>query len=589
MLNKTSTITAILLAFSLNGNAQQDNPKLHQLFDVYYKESNVLSPLSATFNGVEGYNDLFPANDAAQLKKYHSFYASNLSKLQNFSKNDLNKDDKIGYEILENDLKTALLIEKYHPEYMPITQVWNIPSYIAMFGSGTSAQPFQTVKDYDNWLKRCKAYVRWTDVSIENMRKGIKEGYVLPKSLVLKTIPQLQDLAKNDENSSFYNPLKNFPKNFSEVDKARLTQAFKESIPKLVMASNQKLASFFQDEYLPKARLTSGINALPNGAEMYKDYIFSKTTIHKDPEEVYQLGLLEVARITAEMEKIKNQIGFKGTLPELFEFMKTDKQFMPFKTDKEVLDAYQTIYATIKLNLPKYFGMMPKTPFEIRKTEDFRAASAFAEYISGDLPSKRPGIFYVPILDPTKTNITNNDIEALFLHEAIPGHHFQFSIQHENTSVPEFRQKYRNGAFAEGWGLYTESLGKDLGLYTTPYHQLGALGSEIHRAIRLVVDTGLHTGKMTREQAIAYNMQHEPISEKSATSEIERYMAMPGQALSYKIGQLKILELRDKYKKQLGDKFSIRDFHDTILKGGAMPLTVFEDYMDDWAKSDTSN
>jgi uncharacterized protein (DUF885 family) len=585
MLNKTSTITAILLAFSLNGKSQQDNPKLHQLFDVYYKESNVLSPLGATFNGINDYNDLLFADDETYLKKIHDFYTKYLNQLQSFDSASLNKEDKISFQIMENDLKTALLGEKYHSEYMPINQMGSIPMLMAMFGSGTSAQPFKTPKDYDNWLKRCKAFTIWTDVAIENMRKGIKEGYVLPKSLVVKIIPQLQALVKNEENSSFYEPLKNFPKDFSEKDKKRLTKDFKETFPTTIFGSMQKLATFFQNEYLPKARLTSGINALPNGKEMYKDCILVTTTTHKDPEEVYQLGLSEVARITGEMEKIKNQIGFKGTLPELFEFMKTDKQFMPFKTDKEVLDAYETIYATIKPNLSKYFGMTPKTPFEIRKTEDYRAASAAAQYFPGDLPSKRPGIFYVPILDPTKINITNNDMEALFMHEAIPGHHFQISIQYENTSIPEFRQKYGNSAFVEGWALYTESLGKDFGLYTNPYHQLGALGMEIHRAIRLVVDAGLHTGKMDREEAIKYNIQHEPISEELATSEIERYMAWPGQAISYKIGQLKILQLRDKYKKQLGDKFSIRDFHDTILKGGAMPLTVFEDYMDDWAKS----
>jgi uncharacterized protein (DUF885 family) len=583
---KTSIILIALLSFSIESNAQQKNSKLHQLFDTYYKESNVLSPLNATFNGVEEYNDQLPADDAAQLQKIHSFYSNYLSQLQSFAKNSLNKEDKISYEILENDLKTALLLEKYHAEYMPITQLLGIPMYLAILGSGTSAQPFKTVKDYEDWLKRCRAFSRWTDVAIENMRTGIKEGYVLPKSLVVKLIPQLQNLVKNDENSTFYGPLKNFPKGFSENDKKRLIKEFKESIPKNVITSNQKLLTFFQNEYLPKARLTSGINVLPNGTAMYKDYIFSNTTTHKDPEEVYQLGLSEVTRITSEMEKIKTSIGFKGTLKELFGFMKTDKQFMLFKTEKEVLDAYQTIYATIKPNLPKYFGIIPKTPFEVRKTEDFRAASsAPAEYYPGNLATKRPGIFYVTILDPAKVNVTNMDMEALFLHEAIPGHHFQMSIQDENTSFPDFRQKSWNSAFVEGWALYTESLGKDLGVYTNPYHQLGALSMEMHRAIRLVTDAGLHTGKMSREEAIRYMLDNEPISEQDATAEIERYMSIPGQALSYKIGQLKILELRDKYKKQLGDKFSIRDFHDAILKGGSMPLTVFENYMDDWAKN----
>jgi len=585
MIKRTSTIIAIACLFSLNIYGQQNNPRLHQLFADYYKESNLLNPINATFSGINDYNDLFPADDEEHLKKVHSFYSNYLSLLEGFPKKSLNREDKISYEILENDLKTALLLEKFHAEYIPITQFWNAPSFIAMLGSGTSAQPFKTVKDYDNWLKRCKAYSYWTNVAISNMRKGIKSGYVLPKSLVIKIIPQIRTLAKNEDNSTFYEPIKNFPKDFSESDKSRLTKAFKETIPNNIFASNQKLEVFFQNEYLPKARSTSGINALPNGTEMYKDYIFANTTTRKDPKEVYQLGLSEVARITTEMEKIKNQVKFKGTLPEFFEFMKTDKQFYPFKTDKEVLDAYRKVYDKIKPNIPKYFGITPKTLFEIRKTEDFRAGSASPEYFPGDLPTNRPGIFYVPILDPTKINITNMDMEAVFLHEAIPGHHFQFSLQSENKSVPEFRQKYWSSAFGEGWALYTESLGKDLGLYTDPFHQLGVLGAEMHRAIRLVVDAGLHTGKMNREEAIKYMVDNEPISEQFATAEIERYMAMPAQALSYKTGQLKILELRDRYKHMLGDKFSIRDFHDAILKGGAMPLTVLDNYMDDWAKS----
>lgn len=582
MKNKLALLSTVIVSCM---SAQQKNIKLHQIFDQYYKESNVLSPLSATFNGIDGYNDQLPAYDENQLKKIHDFYIKYTNLLKPFENEDLNKEDRISLAILENDLQIALKTEKYHEEYMPINQMGGIPTYMALLGSGSSAQPFKTVKDYENWLKRCQAFSRWTDVSIQNMQKGIKAGVVLPKSLVMKIISQLQKLAKNDDQSSFYEPIKNFPKDFSKEEQDRLSKNFKDVLAKNIFSSLQKLADFFQNEYLPKARSSSGINVFPNGKEMYKDYIFSMVTIDKDPEEVYRLGLSEVSRITEEMEKIKKSIGFKGSLPELFEFMKTDKQFMPFKIDKEVLEAYQDVYDKIKPNLSKYFGITPKTPFEIRKTEEFRAASASPQYFPGNLQTHRPGIFYAPILDPTKINITNMDMESVFLHEAIPGHHYQISIQYENTSVPEFRQKYMNGAFVEGWALYTESLGKDLGVYTNPYHQLGALGTEMHRAIRLVVDSGLHTGKMTREDAIKYMMDNEPVSEQFATAEIERYMANPAQALSYKIGELKIRELHDKYKVQLGSKFSIKDFHDTILKGGAMPLTVFENYMDDWAKS----
>ncbi|PZP51018.1 MAG: DUF885 domain-containing protein [Pseudopedobacter saltans] len=579
----------LILAFIFTGftstSAQQNNAELNQILNDYQKEYYSFSPLDATFDGETGYNDLLLADDLSHLQKMHKFYLKYLALLDQFDAKKLSKEDKISADILRDNLNNFLLAEKYHSEYMPMNQFSNLPMYMAIFGSGSSAQPFKTVKDYEDWMKRCKAFVRWTDVAIENMKKGMKEGYTIPKVLVEKLIPQLQKLAKNADESSFYVPLKNLPTTFSEREKIKITKEFKETISSTIFPSLQKLTDFVQKVYLPNARLTSGINALPNGKAMYKDFIQISTTTSKDPEEVYQLGLSEVVRITTEMEKIKNQIGFKGSLSQLFEFMKTDKQFYPFKTDQEVLDAYQSVYDKIKPKLPDYFGIQPKTPFEIKKTESFRAASAAPQYFAGDLATNRPGIFYVPILDPTKINITNMDMEAVFLHEAIPGHHFQISLQYENTNFPKFRQKYLNNAFAEGWALYTESLGKDLGVYTNPYHQLGALGAEMHRAIRLVVDAGLHTGKMTREDAIKYMLDHEPVSEQFATAEIERYMAIPGQALGYKIGQLKILELRDKYKKQLGEKFNIRDFHDQILKGGAMPLTVFENYMNDWANN----
>lgn len=582
---KTKLIFLILSFLRLPGlmYAQQDNVKLHELFDRYYKELNALNPLDATFNGVNDYNDQLPADDEAQLSKTHVFYTNYLKELHAFEKAALNSEDKISYAIMESDLQTTLKLEKYHAEYMPINQMYNIPMFLAIFGSGTSSQPFNTIKDYNNWLKRCKAFSTWTNVAITNMRKGIRIGMVLPKALVIKIIPQFLELAKNDSLSSFYLPIKNFPASFSENDKKNLSVAFKEVIPKNIFASMQKLATFLQTEYLRKSRLTSGINALPNGKEMYKDYILAYATVNIDPEELYKTGLSEVARITSEMEKIKASVNFTGSLAALFDFMKTDSRFMPFKTDKDVLDAYQHIYDKIKPQLSKYFGIQPKLSFEIRKVEDFRAASAPPQYFRGDVLSNRPGVFYIPILDPQKVNATNIEMESVFLHEAIPGHHFQISLQYENNTLPAFRQKYGNSAFVEGWGLYAESLGKELGVLTDPYHQIGALGAEMHRAIRLVVDAGLHTGKMTREEAIKYSLQHEPISEEVATLEIERYMALPAQALSYKVGELKIKELRDKYKKQLGNIFNLRDFHDAILKSGAMPLTVFENYMDEWA------
>jgi uncharacterized protein (DUF885 family) len=282
------------------------------------------------------------------------------------------------------------------------------------------------------------------------------------------------------------------------------------------------------------------------------------------------------------MDSVKNAVGFKGDLAAFFEYMKTDKKFMPYKTPGEVLAAFHKIHATMQPNLDKMFNHVPKTPFEIRQTEAFRAASASAEYNQGTPDGKRPGIFYVPILDATKFNTTSG-MESLFLHEAIPGHHYQISLQQEDTTLPKFRRFGGQNAYVEGWALYCESLGKELGLFTDPYQYMGALGDEIHRAIRLVVDVAIHEKGMTREEAIKYMMDNEAINEQGATAEIERYMAIPGQALGYKIGALKIRELRTKYEKELGDKFKIASFHDEVLKDGSMPLDLLEKKMDEWA------
>jgi uncharacterized protein (DUF885 family) len=283
------------------------------------------------------------------------------------------------------------------------------------------------------------------------------------------------------------------------------------------------------------------------------------------------------------MENTKKKAGFNGDLNSFFEFMKTNKKFKPYKTPEDVLNAFRSIQARIEPNLKKMFGRTPRTPFEIRQTEAFRAASASAEYNQGLADGSRPGIFYVPILDASQFNITSG-MESLYLHEAIPGHHYQISLQQENESLPKFRRYSWYGAMGEGWALYCESLGKELGLYTDPYQYMGALGDEIHRAIRLVVDVGMHLKKMTREEAIKYMIENEAITEQGATAEIERYMAIPAQALSYKTGALKIMELRKKYEAQSGDKFNLAAFHDELLKDGVMPLDVMESKMDTWAR-----
>ncbi len=588
MRQQYNLLLLLILASASNatfGQSTAANEKLYQLFDHYHEESLKLFPISATYQGDNRYNDQLPNSATVEYRNsVADFYSKYQRALQQFDRTKLNEQDRISYDILMDITSRELGLSKFHPEYFPITQMYSLSSTVAQLGSGTGAQPFKTVKDYENWLKRIDGFVLWADSAITNMRKGIKTGYVLPKAAVVKIIPQIESLGQRDSSKSvFYGPVRKFPDVISPEERVRLKNEYHASISSKLVPALQRLKEFFSAEYLPASRATSGINALPNGEEMYRFYLYYYTSTKTSPEEVYQTGLKEVKRIRAEMEKVKQSIGFKGSLNDLFKFMQEDKRFMPFKTEEEVLNAYRSIMVKIEPHVKNLFGVFPKTPFEIRKTEAFRAGSAPPQYVSGSTDATRPGIFYVPIVDATKINTTGWAMEAVFLHEAIPGHHYQISLQKENTTLPEFRKHTVNTAYAEGWALYTESLGSQLGCYTDPYQKLGALGTEIHRAIRLVVDAALHTGKMTREQAIQYMMENESLAEHDVVLEIERYMVMPGQATSYKTGELKIKALRDKYQKQLGSRFNLREFHDTLLIGGAMPLDALERYMDAWA------
>jgi len=583
-----------ITALSACKHKPEPNKDLAKLFDNYYENKLKLYPLEATLIGDSSHNDALQ-NDgsAAFLKQAHDFFASYRDSLKTFKRDDLDDEDKLSYDIFSYKMNIALegfnkhvyfdALNFAHPADIPFNQMVATPLMIGQWGSGTAAQPFKTVKDYDNWLKRLSDFQVWADTAIGNMNKGIKEGIVLPKSIVVKMIPEMQAMVvATPQKSLFYGPINLLPKSFSDADKKRLTDDYVKAITTVVIPTYKKLGDYLKNDYLPHARTTSGMSALPGGADMYAYMVKQNTTTDKPSEEIYQLGLSEVARITKEMDSIKNKVGFKGDMKAFFEYMKTDPKFMPYKTPKDVLDAFEAIHKRMEPNLKKLFTSVPKTPFEIRQTEAFRAASASAEYNNGSADGKRPGIFYVPILDATKFNTTSG-MESLFLHEAIPGHHYQISLAQENTSLPKFRRFEVDNAYAEGYALYCESLGKELGLFTDPYQHMGALGDEIHRAIRLVVDVAIHTKNMSREEAIKYMMDHEAIDEQGATAEIERYMTNPGQALGYKIGALKIRELRSKYEKQLGSKFNIAEFHNQLLKDGSMPLAVLESKLDAWA------
>ncbi|QNS40917.1 DUF885 domain-containing protein [Chryseobacterium manosquense] len=553
----------------------------------YYEQYLKLHPLEATAQGDYRYNDQLPITiDRDFISGEISFFNSVQEQLKKVDYKNLNDEDKTVYDVLDYTLKDKIENYAYHPEYIPFTQFDGLPLQFPLLGSGSGFQPFKTEKDYQDWLSRAEKFPKWMDAAIENFREGIKNNYVLPQKLVVKMIPQMtaEEIVSPDlEKNIFYGPVKNFPKSFSEAQKEKLIADYKNLILQKIIPAYIKMGNFLAKEYLPKARTTDGINGLPKGNEIYAFYVKSQTTTDKTPEEINKIGLEQVAMLRAEMEKVKQQVGFSGTLEEFITFVKADPKAMPYKTEKEVINAFNGILTKITPKLKTMFGVTPKTKFEIRQTEKFREATASAEYFPGTSDGKKPGIFYIPLPDPSKFNVTSG-MESLFLHEAIPGHHYQVSLQQENTSLPKFMRFGWFGAYGEGWAHYCETLGPEFGLYTDPYQKMGYLSDQMLRAVRLVVDTGLHTGTMNREEAIKYFLSNISYDEAAATAEIERYMALPGQALGYKIGALRIRELRDKYQKELGAKFSLAKFHDEVLNQGCLPLDVLDRKMENWAK-----
>lgn len=554
----------------------------------YYEQYLKLYPLEATAQGDSRYNDQLPINiDKDFISGEIAFYNSVQNQLKKVDYKSLNDEDKTVYDVLDYMLKDKVERYAHHPEYIPFTQLSGLPLDFPLLGSGQGSQPFKTEKDYNDWLKRMEKFPQWMDTAMENFREGMANNQVLPKTLVTKMIPQMkaEEIISDDpEKNIFYGPLRSFPAGFSSDQKEKLTAQYRETVSKKIVPTYLKMAEFLEKEYLPKSRATSGIDALPKGNEIYAYYAKSWTTTTSTPEEIRKTGLEQVAMLRAEMEKVKEQVGFSGTLEEFITSVKSDPKAMPYKTDKEIMGAFNAIMKKITPKLKTMFSVTPKTPFEIRQTEKFREASASAEYIPGTPDGKRAGIFYIPLPDPTKFNVASG-MESLFLHEAIPGHHYQISLQQENTKLPKFMRFGWFGAYGEGWAHYCETLGPEMGLYTDPYQKMGYLSDQMLRAVRLVIDTGLHTGTMSREEAIRYFLNNIAYDEAGATAEVERYMAMPGQALGYKIGSLKIRELRDKYQKQLGNKFSLAKFHDEILNQGGLPLDVLDRKMKLWAKN----
>jgi uncharacterized protein (DUF885 family) len=565
--------------------AEDVSSAFNEMLDNYYEEGLILNPLNATAVGDNRYNDKFPniLSDewVTDAKAYYQKYQD---KLNEFRDEDLSDSENMTKSILKWECDINLAGFNYSQDLRPIDQMWSPHLFVGQLASGASMQPFNTVEDYQNWLSRLDGYTQWLHSAESKMRKGMELGNVLPKSLIVKVLPQLESATTtNLDEHLFYTPIKNIPDEFSDDDKQMLTDSYTKKLNEKVIPAYQSVYNFMSNEYMAAGRESSGIDAIPNGEAFYKYMIKLFTTTNMTANEIHELGLSEVARIRSEMEKVKSQVGFAGTLKEFFDHVRENPELMPYTDPQQVLDNFNDIHERMKPQIEKLFDNKPQTPFEVRRVEAFRENSAAAHYNPGSLDADRPGIFYTPIPNVNEYNVHQD--ETLFLHEAIPGHHYQISLTQENEDLPDFRKNLWYSGYGEGWALYAESLGKELGLYTDPYQYFGTLAAEIHRAIRLVVDTGLHSKGWTREQAIQYSLDNESESEASITSEIERYMAMPGQALSYKIGQLKIRELRDKAQQELGDNFKIGQFHNEVLEVGCVPLALLEAKINSWIES----
>ena len=553
-----------------------------QLLDDYYEDTLKLFPVQATYEGDNRYNDRYvnyldPAIEQQVIDHFKNYQAA----VAALDTSGMSETEAMTKAVFDWEMQMNIASFEASSDLTPLDQMWTDHLTMGQFASGKSAQPFATVLDYDNWLARVDDYLVWFAATETKMREGVESGYVLPKSLIKKVIPQIASMMGTDLDAHlFYQPVKNFPADFSADDQSRLTAAYKSMVLEKVVPAYAKVHDFMAGEYMNAGRDSSGIDAVPGGEAFYQHQIKLYTTTDMSADEIHQLGLAEVARIRSEMETIKEQVGYEGDLRSFFDYVRENKALMPYSTPEEIIEYYNEIYARMKPQVDKLFSQQPTTAFEVRRVEPFREKSAAAHYNPGSLDGTRPGIFYTPIPDAARYNIY--DAESLFLHEAIPGHHFQVSLTQESRDLPKFRKTLWYSGYGEGWALYTESLGKELGLYTDPFQYFGMLSAEMHRAIRLVVDTGLHSKGWTREQAIQYSLENEAEAADSIEREIERYMANPGQALAYKIGQLKIRELRAFAETELAERFDIAEFHQQVLETGCVPLALLENKIRKW-------
>lgn len=570
------------IAVEMPHKVQDENQNFANLAQQYFEQQMALNPIYALYIGDYTKNDLF-VDDLSDdyLKQRYELTSTTLAYLNSLSVDAMSEPNKISYQILQANLKNELQGNAFPTHYLPFTQFDSLMSTMAQLGSGQGAQPFNSVKDYNDFAKRLRAYVEWFSSAKQRLSEGVTNNVVLPRVLVKRLLSQLEaQVVKKHNDSIFYQPIDNIPDSFSETEKEQLTKEYTTLISTEIIPAYQELIDFINELYLPNTRATDGYSSLPNGLPWYQYLANSHTTTTMDVAQIHQLGLDEVARILKEMNGVKEKVAFKGDLKAFFSHLSQSPQYF-FTEKQDLIDAYQGYKKRIDGVLPQYFDVMPKSPYIVKAVEAFREQSAAgASYASGSPDGSRPGVFYVNTFNLKAQ--PKWGMMTLSLHEAAPGHHFQISLAQELQGIPDFQKFGGQTAYIEGWALYSEQLGIEMGLFDDPYQYFGKLADEMLRAMRLVVDTGLHAKGWSREQAIAYMLANSTMAKSDVVAEVERYMAIPGQALSYKIGQLKIMELRARAESALGQQFDIKDFHNQVLLDGALPLAVLEAKIDRW-------
>ncbi len=559
---------------------------MHQLFRDSDEAALKRQPINALFRGDLRYadrlGDLY--SDAATEAAYQADKAD-LAALARVDRAKLNATDRIAYDTFrrntELDMAGLTPTMRNLRDVRPIDHFFGAHTFYPDFASGQGAAPFKTVLDYENNIKRHRQFAAQIDLAIARFREGMASGVTQPKLVVRNIVEQLDTQLKTGaEGSTFTGPLKIFPDSFSAADKARLTTETTAAVRDGIFPAYTRLRDFLRDEYLPVSREGVGLVHMKGGLALYRYLIESNTTLPMTAEQIHNLGLSEVARILKGMETIKTRVGFTGTLPQFFEKLRADPAFK-FKTKEAMREEFERVGRLVDLRVREQFSTIPKSALEIRPVPEYKEKTdAGGSYQQGTPDGSRPGVFYYNSYDlPSRSKIGS---ETLYLHEAVPGHHFQISLAQENTALPPFMRFGGNTAYVEGLALYAETLWKELGVETDPYQRFGGLDDEMLRALRLVVDSGLHAKGWTRDRAIDYMLANSGMSRTDATIEVERYIAIPGQALAYKIGQLAILRLKAEAKAKLGAKFDARRFHEQVLMTGALPLTVLEAKVRAW-------